>query len=387
MPIRRSSRLDRLPPYLFAEVERKRRELVAQGKDVVNLGIGDPDQPAPALLQEAVKAALAEPLIHQYSPTEGTAEFRAAVARFHKRRHGVTLDPAKEVLLAIGSKEIIAHLPLAFTEPGDVVLIPEPGYPPYRSGTLFALAEPHILPLAEERGFLPDLGAIPESVAKRAKVLFLNYPNNPTGALAPDAFWKDAIAFCRKHGILLVSDNAYAEMYYEKRARSILEFEGAREVAIEFHSLSKTFNATGWRIAWGIGNAEALEHLRNLKTNLDSGQFMVLQKAAARALDEGDATTDAIRAMYRKRRDLLCDGLTKAGWKVPRPEATFYVWFKPPAAVDAMTFCTRVLEQAHVVLTPGVGFGQAGAPYVRISLTTSEDRLLEAVKRLTQIKF
>lgn len=381
----RSQRLDRLPPYLFAEMERKRAALQAQGRDVINLGIGDPDQPPPRALREALARRLDDAGIHQYSPSQGSEAFRRAAAGFLERRAGVRLDPAREILMGIGSKELIGHLPLALTNPGDVVLVPEPGYPPYRSGTIFALCEPFVLPLLPERGFLPDLGAIPADVARRAKVLYVNYPNNPTGAVAPRGFYEEVVAFSREHDILAVADMAYAELYFEQRPASFLEVPGARDVGIEVHSFTKTFNMAGWRLAWAAGRADVLEALRSLKANLDSGQFLALQAAAAEMLERGEEEAAAIRAMYRRRRDAFVGPLRKAGWSVPLPDATFYVWFRVPTGEPSFAFAERAMEKAGVVVTPGAGFGRHGEGYVRIALTVPEDRCAEAADRLVRL--
>lgn len=381
-----SQRLSRLPAYPFAELERKLAALQAEGKDVINLGIGDPDTPPPAYLLEAFKEALDRPDIHRYPSTSGTPEFLGAVARWAQRRFGVEVRAADEICLCVGSKEGIAHAPLALTDPGDVVLFSDPGYPPYRSGTIFAGAEPHVLPLTAERGFLPDLGSIPPRVLERARLLFLNYPNNPTGAVAPVAFFQEAVDFARRHGLLVCHDAAYIEIYHERRPASILSVPGAKDVAIEFHSLSKTLSMPGWRIGWVMGNAKAVAALRALKANLDSGLSMAMQHAVARGLDRGDEVLAPIREMYRRRRDLVVGALRRLGWDVPSPEAAFYLWFPPPAGGDAAAFATRCLESAHVALTPGRAFGESGARYVRLSLTAPEARLQEAVDRLARMK-
>lgn len=381
----RSSRLDRLPPYLFAEMERKQAALRAAGKDLIDLGIGDPDQPPAPEFRRAVTAHLDDPGVHQYSSSLGIAEFRAAAAGWIGRSSGVTLDPARQIVLGVGSKELIGHLPLAFTEPGDVVLFPEPGYPPYRSGTIFALCEPYVMPLRADRGFLPDLGAIPADVARRAKMIFVNYPNNPTGAVATRAFYEQLVDFALRYKLLVVSDAAYIDLYYEERPVSFLEVPGALDVGIEVYSMTKTFSMAGWRVAWAAGRPDAVETIRAFKANVDSGQFMVLQKAAAEALKNGESAVRDIRAMYRRRRDLVVAGLRKLGWKVPSPTASIYLWFSTPDGSASMAFADRALEKAGVVLTPGVGFGAQGEGFLRISLTTPEERLAEAVGRLAKL--
>jgi LL-diaminopimelate aminotransferase len=380
-----SDRLKRLPPYLFAEFERKRAALEKAGKDIVNLGIGDPDQPPPRLLLDTLVARLQDEGVHQYSPSQGIEEFRSAVSAFMKRRYGVALEN-REICLAVGSKELIAHVPLALTNPGDVVLCPEPGYPPYRSGTIFALAEPHVLPLAAGRGFLPDLDAVPPDVARRAKILYVNYPNNPTGAVAPREFYEKCVAFARRHGTIVVSDEAYAELYYEEPPVSFLESPGAREVGVAVHSMTKTFSMAGWRVAWVCGNAEIVEALRGFKANCDSGQFMALQKAVAKVLAEGTGDMKAIRDMYRRRRDAFVEGCRALGWDVPSPRAGLYLWFPvPKRGLSSMAFAELALE-AGVILLPGSGFGAAAEGFLRVALTVTEERIREAVRRLGTIR-
>ena len=380
-----SDRLQRLPPYLFAEFERKRAALEKAGKDIINLGIGDPDQPPPRLLTDRLVEVLHEPGIHQYSSTQGTDEFRAAVCRWHRRRYNVSLEP-KEVCLGIGSKELIAHMPLALTNPGDVVLVPEPGYPPYRSGSVFALCEPVVMPLRKSNGFLPDLDAIPPDVAARAKILYVNYPNNPTGATATREFYAKCVAFAKKHGTLVVSDEAYAELYYEEAPPSFLEVPGAKDVGVVVHSMTKTFSMAGWRVAWVAGNAEVVEHLRGFKANCDSGQFMAFQRAVATVLDRGEGDMKSVREMYRRRRDAFVGGTRGLGWEVPSPRAGLYVWFDvPEKGLDSMKFADRVLDKVGVIMLPGVGFGAFAEGFMRVALTVTEDRLKEAVERLKKL--
>ncbi len=380
-----SDRMKRLPPYLFAEFERKRALLEKQGKDIVNLGIGDPDQAPPKLLLDTMVAHLGDEGVHQYSSSQGIEEFRSAVAGFMKRRYGLALEN-REICLGVGSKELIAHLPLALTNPGDVVLCPEPGYPPYRSGAVFALCEPHVMALSPKGGFLPDLDAIPAEVLRRARILYVNYPNNPTGAVAPRGFYERCVAFARKHGVLVVSDEAYAELYYEDPPISFLEVAGAREVGIAVHSMTKTFSMAGWRVAWVCGNAEAVEIIRGFKANCDSGQFMGFQKAVAKVLAEGTGDMKSIRDMYRRRRDRFVEGTRKLGWDVPSPKAGLYVWFPVPrAGMSSMAFAEKALE-AGVIMLPGSGFGAAAEGFVRVALTVTEERIAEAVRRLGTLK-
>jgi LL-diaminopimelate aminotransferase len=380
-----SERLKKLPPYLFAEFERKRAALEKAGKDIVNLGIGDPDQAPPRLLLDTMTAHLNDEYIHQYSSSQGTEEFRGAVASFMKKRYGIDLQ-TKEICMGIGSKELIAHMPLALTNPGDVVLCPEPGYPPYRSGTIFALAEPHVLPLSKANGFLPDLDSIPADVAKKAKILYVNYPNNPTGATASLDFYKKCVAFAKKWGTIVVSDEAYAELYYEEAPNSFLEVPGAKEVGVAVHSMTKTFSMAGWRMAWVCGNAEVVETLRGFKANCDSGQFMGFQKAVAKVLTEGTGDMATIRAMYRRRRDIFVDGTKKLGWDVQAPKAGLYIWYPVPGkGLTSMQFAEKALE-AGVIMLPGSGFGAAAEGFMRVALTVTEERLQEAVRRLATLK-
>jgi LL-diaminopimelate aminotransferase len=385
VPFAPSDRLKKLPPYLFAEFERKRAVLEKQGKDIVNLGIGDPDQAPPRLLLDTMTAHLNDDLIHQYSSSQGTEEFRSAVAAFMKKRYGIELAN-KEICMGIGSKELIAHMPLALTNPGDVVLCPEPGYPPYRSGTIFALCEPYVMPLTKRNGFLPDLDAVPADVAKKAKILYVNYPNNPTGATATLDFYKKCVEFARKWGCIVVSDEAYAELYYEEAPHSFLEVPGAKDVGVAVHSMTKTFSMAGWRMAWVCGNAEVVEILRGFKANCDSGQFMGFQKAVAKVLTEGTGDMAGIRDMYRRRRDIFVEGTKKLGWDVAAPKAGLYIWYPVPRkGASSMEFAEAALE-AGVIMLPGSGFGAAAEGYMRVALTVTEDRLREAVQRLAAVK-
>ncbi|MBI4565339.1 MAG: aminotransferase class I/II-fold pyridoxal phosphate-dependent enzyme [Planctomycetes bacterium] len=377
-----SDRLKRLPPYLFAEFERQRAALEKEGRDIINLGIGDPDTPPPRLLIDRMTDVLDEPGIHQYSPSQGTEPFRAAVIRWIRKRYGVVLE-TRDVCLGIGSKELIAHAPLALTNPGDVVLVPEPGYPPYRSGAIFALCEPYVMPLEKSRGFLPDLDGIPADVARRAKILYVNYPNNPTGAVATREFYVKCVEFARRYGTIVISDEAYAELYYEDPPPSFLEAPGATEVGVAVHSMTKTFSMAGWRMAWVCGHAGVVEALRAFKSNCDSGQFMGFQRAVAAVLDGGAEDMKKIRDLYRRRRDTFLNGVRRLGWDVPTPRATFYVWFEVPSAdKNSMAFAERILEKTGVILLPGVGFGASAEGYLRAALTVPEERLSEAVERL-----
>lgn len=382
-----SDRLRRLPPYLFAEFERKRAAMEKQGKDIVNLGIGDPDTNPPKLLLDTLVQHLNEPFLHQYSPSQGTEEFRKAVSSFFQKRYGVELA-LNEICLGVGSKELIAHMPLALTNPGDAILLPEPGYPPYRSGAIFALCEPYVMPLKPEHGFLPDLDAIPADIAKRARILYVNYPNNPTGAVAPVDFYRKCVEFARRYGTIIVSDEAYAELYYEEAPHSFLEVPGAKEVGVAVHSMTKTFSMAGWRVAWVCGNAEIVEILRGFKANCDSGQFMGFQKAVAAVLEKGTGDMKSIREMYRARRDTFVIGLRELGWDVPSPKAGLYIWFPvPKKGMTSMEFASKVLEEGNVIVLPGSGFGAYAEGFVRVALTVPEDRVREAVARIQKLKW
>lgn len=382
-----SRRLDLIPPYLFAELARIKAEAVAQGADVIDLGIGDPDIPTPRPILDALAEAVEDPETHRYDESpRGWPKLLESATKWYAREFGVQLDPKTEALELIGSKEGLAHLAWAFVDPGDVVLVPDPGYPVYKVNALMAGGEVYETPLLEANGYLPNLGAIPSDVAKRAKLFYLCYPHNPTGAVATPEFYRDAVAFCREHDILLVNDMAYATVAYDGfKNPTVLQVEGAKDVAIEFHSLSKMYNMTGWRIAFALGNAAALGTLARLKSNLDSKQFPAVAEAAACALD--GVSNDATLAEYARRRDVLCDGLTAAGWTIEKPKATFFVWTRiPDPKLTSKEFCERLLKEAHVLAVPGVGYGPHGEGYVRMSLTVKGDqggaRLEEAVARI-----
>lgn len=384
-PIHFSSaeRLNRLPPYLFAEVDRKKRELIAQGKDVIDLGVGDPDLPTPSFIIEALSEAARDPGNHRYALDAGMPAFRESICRWFERRFHVKLDASKEVLPLIGSKEGIAHLPLAFVNPGDVTLVPDPCYPPYRSGTWFAGGEIHTLPLLESNGFLPDLKAIEPEVLKKAKILYLNYPNNPTSAVATKEFFKEAVEFAHRHKILIAHDAAYSEIAFDGyKAPSILEVDGAREVALEFHSLSKTFNMTGWRVGFAAGHGQAISLLGKVKSNVDSGIFQAIQMAGKKALDEGQSALEASNQIYQKRRDLLMGGLKRLGWEVTSPKATFYCWIPVPPGYTSAELAMKFLEEMNIIVTPGNGFGAHGEGFFRISLTMPDARIEEALWRI-----
>jgi len=382
----KAGRLKALPPYLFVELDRAKRRLEQAGHSVIDLGVGDPDLATPAPILDRLREASAKPEHHRYPSTKGLLRLRQAIAGWYERRFKVRLDPETEIVPLIGSKEGIAHLPLALTNPGDVVLVPDPGYPPYAGGALLAGAVPVSMPLEASNGFFPDLGAISQKAARLAKILYLNYPNNPTSAVAEAGQYSEAIELAKAYGITVAHDAAYSEVSYDGyQPISFLQVPEARSVGIEFHSFSKTYNMTGWRIGWACGSAERIAPLTQLKTNMDSGIFEPIQEAAIAALEaDQNAMLDPIRSTYQSRRDLLVDGLAEAGWKIDKPKASLYVWAKVPTDEASMAFSSRVLEKSHVVITPGVGFGAAGEGYVRFSLTVDTERLKEAVERLKQ---
>ncbi len=380
-----SERLSRIPPYLFAELERKIAAKKAQGVDVISLGIGDPDRPTPALIVEAMQEAVTEAETHRYPSNRGRADFREALSDFYERRFDVDIDAETEVMPAIGAKEAIFNLNLAFLDPGDVALASDPGYPVYTGGPLLAGGEPVVMPLVPELGFIPDLDAISEDTARRAKLMYLSYPNNPTGAVVPEGFFARVVAFAKAYDILVVHDNAYSETTYDGyRAPSFLATPGSKEVGIEVFSLSKGYNMTGWRCAAVLGNAQAIETYWRLKTNIDSGLFEAVQLAGVAALSpDGDAEVASMNELYRRRRNLVCEALAKIGVQIPPPKGTIYVWAPIPAGFESsVAYCEHVLEQAAVVISPGSAYGPSGEGWFRISLTTPDDRLAEAVERL-----
>jgi LL-diaminopimelate aminotransferase len=378
-----SKRLDNLPPYLFAQIDELKEAQVRRGVDVIDLGIGDPDLPTPPHIVDALCTAARDPANHHYPSYAGMREFREAVAAWYRRRFSVNLDPESEITALMGSKDGIAHIPEAFVNPGDYVLVPDPGYPVYRTSTLFAEGRVHELPLLEENDFLPDLAAVPNGVLKKAGLLFLNYPNNPTAATAPMEFFGEVVDYACEHDLVVVHDNAYSEVSFDGyRAPSFLSAKGAMEVGIEMHSLSKTYNMTGWRIGMACGNAEILAGLGRVKTNVDSGVFDAVQQAAITALSgPQDCIQEACR-IYQERRDVLVRGLRDLGYSVEPPRATFYVWMK---VEDSLQFASRLLEEAGIVVTPGIGFGAGGEGYVRFALTRPSERIREAVDRLREI--
>jgi LL-diaminopimelate aminotransferase len=379
--MRPSSRLERLPPYLFAELERKVRERKAAGVDVISLGIGDPDIPTPAPVIDALAAAAADPGTHRYPSNRGRPELREAFARFYERRFGVALDPETEIMPALGAKECVFNLNLAFLDPDSIALAADPGYPVYTGGPLLAGAEAVLMPLVPELGFAPDLAAIGGDVAERARLLYINYPNNPTGAVVPDGLFERAVEFGREHDVLIVHDASYTETTFDGYvAPSFLETPGAKDVGVEVFSLSKGWNMTGWRTAAIVGNADALNAYWHLKTNIDSGMFEALQLAAAAALDAGPP--EEMRAIYQRRRDLVCDALREIGVDVTPPKGTIYVWAPVPSGHTSASYCELVLEESGVVVSPGGAYGPNGEGFFRISLTVPDARLAEAVERL-----
>ena len=381
--MRPSERLQRLPPYLFAELERKVREKRAQGVDVISLGIGDPDTPTPPLVVEALQAAVADPGTHRYPANRGRAELREAIAGFYERRFGVPLDPEREIVPALGAKECIFNLSLAFLNPGDAALASDPGYPVYTGGPLIAGGDAVLVPLRPDRGFAPDLDAVAPPDRDRGRLLFLNYPNNPTGAVVPDGVFERAVEFGRAHDVLVVHDASYTETTFDGYvAPSFLATPGAKEVGVEVFSLSKGYNMTGWRVGAIVGNAEAVEAYWRLKTNIDSGMFEAVQLAGAAALTRAEGAAREMSVVYQRRRDLVCDALAEIGVDVTPPRATIYVWAPVPDGHTSASYCELVLEESGVVLSPGGAYGPHGEGFFRISLTVPDERLGEAVERL-----
>jgi len=384
--IARARRLDLIPPYLFREIAALKAKALAEGRDLIDFGIGDPDQPTPGAIIDSLYAAAKDPTTHRYDESPaGDTQFLQAVSRWFTKRFGIEIDPASEALLLIGSKEALAHVAWAYIDPGDISLVPDPAYTVYKVNTLMAGGEVVTMPLKEENGFLPDLSAIPSYPARNAKLLWLNYPNNPTGAVADLKFYEEAVAFCKYNDLLLINDAAYSEVSFDGyRAPSVLQVPGAKDVAIELHSFSKMFNMTGWRIGFAVGNPEAIATLNKLKSNIDSKQFSAISRAAAHAIENVD--NSASLDLIRRRRDILVDGLNSLGWNVTKPKATFYVWARVPPGETSMGFARRLLEDAGILVIPGNGYGEYGEGYIRMSLTISGDkngeRCAEAVERI-----
>jgi LL-diaminopimelate aminotransferase len=381
-----AARLKLIPPYLFKEIDAKKEQVRARGVDIIDLGMGDPDLPTPQFIVDKMKEAVADPKTHRYPLYSGLSRFREAVARWYKHRFDVDLDPESEVLTLIGCKEGLAHLPLGINNPEDINLVTTPAYPVYRMGSLFAGAECFMLPLVAENNFLPDFQAIPPIEARDAKLLFLNYPNNPTGATADLEFFQRVVEYCREYRIIAVHDACYTELAFDgHRPPSFLQVPGAKDVGVEFHSLSKTYSMTGWRLGMAVGNREVLAALGKIKSNIDSGAFDAIQLAGIAALDSDQASVREYCAVYQERRDLLVAGLQKLGYRVTPPQATFYLWLPVPEGFTSMSFAAHVLENAGIVVVPGLGFGDPGEGYVRLALTVPKERLEEALARLANV--
>ncbi|MBI1871200.1 MAG: LL-diaminopimelate aminotransferase [Chlamydiae bacterium] len=377
-----ADRLTKLPPYLFVEIDRAKRKALSEGKDIIDMGIGDPDIATPQPIIDRLSEAAQEPKNHRYALDAGLPEFRKAISEWYERRFQIHLDPNTEVLPLIGSKEGIGHIPLAFINQGNRVLVPEPGYPVYQAGTWFAGGEPIYMSLLEKNNYLPDFSLLSKNDLSKAKLMFINYPNNPTGATANLSFYDEAFQFAKKNHIFVCHDAAYTEIYYGEKPHSFLEVPGAKDIGIEFHSLSKTFNMTGWRIGFAVGNAEILKGLAKVKSNLDSGIFYAIQWAGVEALRLPDQELQHLLEIYRERRDVLVKGLRSAGWKVKNPDASFYIWASVPSGLTSKGMALQLLEELGLVVTPGVGFGSSGEGYIRFSITLPVERIREAVLRL-----
>ena len=383
-----ADRLKQLPPYLFEEIDKAKQKAIEAGRPIIDLGVGDPDTPTPDFIIKKLQEAVEDPMTHKYPFNKGIASLRKEMAAWYKKRFGVTLDPDREVLPLLGSKEGIAHVPLAFVNPGDEVLIPDPGYPPYNSGSVFAGAKVHFMPLLAENGFLPDLGDIKERAAINSKLMHINYPNNPTGAVCDKKFYEEVAAFAKKYEIIVCSDAAYTEVCFDGyNPPSFLEAEGAMEVGVEFHSLSKTFNMTGWRVGMAVGNADMIAGIAKVKANIDSGIFTPVQIAAVEGLKRSEEIKSMMNAIYAARRDTLVGGLKSMGWKTPDLKATFYVWLPVLEGYDSVSMAKSMLEKADIIVTPGSGFGKSGEGYIRMALTVGEAKLEEAVARIKKAFF
>ncbi len=388
MSIKWAKRIEELPPYLFAEIDARKQEMRAKGVDLIDLGVGDPDIPTPKFIVDALKKAAEDPANHRYPSYEGMPAFREAASDWYKERFGVKVDPEREVVTLIGSKEGIAHAPFAFVDPGDIVLVPDPGYPVYSVATSFAGGIPYSVPLLKKNHFLPDLNAIPEDIRRKAKLMFINYPNNPTSSVTEKGFFKEVVDFASKYGIIVCHDAAYTEVAFDGfNPPSFLEVDGAKEVGMEFHSLSKTFNMTGWRIGFAAGNKRAISGLGKVKTNIDSGVFQAIQLAGMVGLKNYSNGMAERRKIYEERRNVFCRGLDEVGIGYYPPKATFYVWFDSPNGFSSKEFAGKLLEDCGIVVTPGVGFGKYGEGYIRVSITIAKERLIEAVERLKDARF
>jgi len=384
--IEKADRIKNLPPYLFAKIDQMKTEIKKKGVDIIDLGVGDPDLPTPPHIIKALQAAALDPKNHRYPSYTGMLEFRGAVAQWYQGRFQVNLDPKTEVISLIGSKEGIAHIPLAYINPQDTVLVPEPGYPVYNTATLFAGGNPYFMPLLKENNFLPDFSAIPQEVLTRAKLMYLNYPNNPTAAVADRSFFEQAVKLAQQNQIILCHDAAYTEIFFDGyKPISIMEIPGAKEVAIEFHSLSKTYNMTGWRAAFAVGNPDIIAALGQVKTNIDSGLAQFIQQAGITAMLGDQSLLNDIRNTYQERRDLLVAGLKEVGFEVAVPKATFYLWIKVPEGFTSSDCTAHLLTNAGIVTTPGNGFGSSGEGFIRMALTIGKERIAEVVERLKKL--
>ena len=381
-----AQRLQRLPMYVFAQLDMLKAEERKKGMDLIDLGMGNPDLPPPSPIIDALTKALHEPSVHRYPGFEGLPEFREAVADWCQRQYGISINPENEVLPLIGSKEGLIHFAFAFVNPGDITLVPMPAYPAHFRGTLLAGGEPHVLATSERYGYIPDLDTVDESIARKARILFLSYPTNPTAATATREFFEEAVEFAKKYELILVHDFAYAELYFEKKDKpiSMLSVDEAKDICIEFHTLSKTFSMPGWRIGFAVGNSALIASLHKIKTNLDYGLFTALQKAAIAALNINQEYIENMRATYKRRRDIFVEGLKDLGWPIEKPKATMYVWIPVPKGYTSTHFAVEVLKKTGVVIAPGVSFGDLGEGYVRIALVEKEERLKEALKRMKE---
>lgn len=382
-----ADRLNKLPPYLFVSIDEKKKAAMARGADIISLGVGDPDLPTPAHIVAAGQKALTDPANHQYPFGSGIKRFRETVAAWYKTRFNVALNPDTEIHSLIGSKDGLTHLPLAFVNPGDTVLIPEPAYPAYNASVILAGGVSHFVPMTEANKFLPDFSQVPQDVLRKAKFLFLNYPGNPTSAVADKAFFEKVVALAKEYGFFVAHDAPYSEMYYGEPPVSFLSVPGAKEVGVEFHSCSKTYNMTGWRIGWVCGHPDIVKSLGRLKDNYDSGVFQAVQEAAIAAISGPQDCVAEMRKTYKERRDLWVSGLRRLGWNVFEPPATFYVWTHVPSGYTSTKTVERLLEEGHIVSTPGSGFGPSGEGYVRFALTVPVKRLQEALARIEKIKW
>ncbi|MDR1122695.1 MAG: LL-diaminopimelate aminotransferase [Endomicrobium sp.] len=388
MEICYNEKLKKLPPYLFIEIDKKKKEAIDRGADIISLGVGDPDMPTPEHIIKSMQEAVAKPFNHQYPFGAGLLSYRKTVVDWYKNRFNVDLS-TDEVCALIGSKEGIGHIHLGFINPGDIVLVPDPGYPVYNTGTIFTDGIPYFMPLLEKNNFLPDLSSIPQYVVENAKLIFINYPNNPTAAVASKEFYVKLIEFAKKNSIIVAADAAYSEIYYDENDKpsSFLEFSGAKDVGVEFHSLSKTYNMTGWRVGWVCGNKDIVTGIARVKNNYDSGVFQAIQEAAITALSSSQKCVDDARKIYKERRDVLVEGLKKINWEVSLPKASFYVWAKVPKGYTSSQVVSKLLDDASIVCTPGNGMGKSGEGYVRFALTVDVLRIKEALERISKINW